>query len=64
MWYIGNGATKISLPSLKLPEIHALVCLHVGQNVAVGEHCTLGDAGRAAGVLQEGDVSPAAVSTG
>jgi hypothetical protein len=55
MWYIGSGAIAISLPSLKLPEIHGCL-LQIGQNVAVGEHCALGDAGRAAGVLQEGDV--------
>ena len=44
--------------------IHASDLQHVGDHVAMREHGALGDAGRAAGVLQERDVVAARSSTG
>ncbi len=56
-----QGANEIERLGLALvaeshvhPQVHLL---DIGQNIAVGQHRALGYAGRAAGILQEGDVA-------
>ena len=55
-WYSGSGVTTTSSPSLQVARDPRRHLLHVGHQVAVRQDRALGHAGRAAGVLQEGDV--------
>ena len=54
MWYSGSAAIAPSFLVARGDPRADL--LHVGDHVRVGQHRALGDAGGAAGVLQEGDV--------
>jgi hypothetical protein len=56
MWYSGSAVMMNSFLAQLDGPIHACRLLHVGDDVAVGQHRALGHAGGAAGVLQEGEV--------